>query len=120
GTLTAYLPGYKPDHVRSTVDVVDDRWHYLAMVLDSDRVRLYVDSKKVADEAVEFQNGKPVDGDLAIGRPPTGRIGGTGLIDDSRISRGNSSLRPLPTRPAPADDVTIGLWRFDKLDADGS
>ncbi len=120
GTLTAYLPGYKPDHVRSEVDVVDDQWHHLIMAIEPGHVRLFVDGKKVADQVVEYQNGKSVDGDLGIGRLPIGEIGCTGLIDDVRISRGITVFTAAPTEPRPADDVTIGLWRLDKLDADGS
>jgi sugar phosphate isomerase/epimerase/mono/diheme cytochrome c family protein len=120
GTLTAYLPGFKPDHVRSEVDVVDDRWHHLILAIEPGRVRLFVDGNQVADETVEFQDGKSVAGELAIGRLPTGEFGCTGLIDDVRISRGLADITAVPTEPRPADDTTIGLWRLDSLDADGS
>ena len=120
GTLTAYLPGYKPDHVRSEVDVVDDQWHHLLLAIEPAQVRLFVDGKMVADQAVAFQNGKSVAGELAIGRLPTGEIGCTGLIDEVRISSGSGEIRAIPSRPAPLDEATIGLWRLDKLDADGS
>src|SRR2546426_6555898 len=46
GRLTAFLGGTAPDHVRSEVDICDDRWHHLAMVYEPDRVRLYVDAKE--------------------------------------------------------------------------
>jgi len=43
--FTVYMPGMTPDHIRSAVDICDDRWHYLAMVYTAGRVRLYVDGK---------------------------------------------------------------------------
>ncbi|HEX5103530.1 MAG TPA: TIM barrel protein, partial [Pirellulaceae bacterium] len=52
GTFTAFLPGRDPDHVRSSVNIADGQPHDLAMILEKDRVRLFVDGNQVADQAV--------------------------------------------------------------------
>src|SRR5687767_7144964 len=53
GRLCAFWPGFKPDHVRSTIDVADDRWHAVAMTNDGASIALLVDGKEVAREKVE-------------------------------------------------------------------
>jgi len=118
GRLTAYLPGMQPDHVNSEVDIVDDQWHHLAMVYEPQRVRLYVDGKPVADQAVEFQNGKTIPGPLAIGKLVDQAIGCTGLIDDVRISQSVREIT-LPEQPPAVEKSTLGLWRFDDIDDQG-
>lgn len=42
GQLSAYLPGRKPDHVHTGLDIVDSRWHYVAMVLEAEIGRAHV------------------------------------------------------------------------------
>jgi sugar phosphate isomerase/epimerase/cytochrome c2 len=120
GALTAYLPGYQPDHVRSDADIVDGKWHHLAMTFEPARVRLWVDGREVASEAVEFQKGTTVAGNLGIGRLPTGEIGCSGLIDEVRISQGVRNFSRPGDGPPAVDDQTFGLWRLDKLPTDGS
>lgn len=119
GRLTAYLPGMKPDHVHSQADIVDDRWHYLAMIYQPQRVRLYVDGKQVADQAVEFQQGKTVPGGLALAQLVDKTLGCAGLIDEMRLSRGVKDVTNVPDKPFAADDSTLGLWRFEALDGEG-
>ncbi len=120
GHLTAYLPGMKPDHVASQVNIADGQWHHLAMIYEPNRVRLFVDGKQVADQAVEFQHGKTVPGELAIGQLVDRSIGCTGVIDDVRISRGVRKITAIPEDPFSADETTMGLWHFDELDDQGS
>jgi sugar phosphate isomerase/epimerase/cytochrome c551/c552 len=120
GTLTVYLPGAKPDHVRSEAMVVDGKWHYLAMQYAADRVRLFVDGKEVANQPIERGEDRTVKGELAIGRLPTGEIGCSGLIDDVRISSGIREITAVPEKPLAADEHTIGLWPLDELGDKGS
>ena len=120
GALTAYLPGAKPDHVRSEADVVDGQWHHVAMQYGEIRVRLFVDGRQVADQTIERGEAKPVKGELAIGRLPTGEIGCDGWIDDVRLFARPAQIKGVPDGPLDADKQTIGLWRLDKLDAGGS
>ncbi len=50
GNFTAYLPGFAPDHCHSNTMICDGQWHYVAMVLEPQRVRLFIDGKQVADQ----------------------------------------------------------------------
>ena len=51
GMLTVYVPGYKPDHVRSRAMICDGKPHNIAMTYGSEKVRLFVDGKRVATRA---------------------------------------------------------------------
>jgi type 1 glutamine amidotransferase len=115
GLFTAYIPGYTPDHVRSKTNICDDKWHHLAMVHDADRVRLFVDGKQVADQKVEFNDGKTGPGPLTIGGLVSGGINCEGAIDDVRISKGPREFTSVPDAPLKADAQTIGLWSFDEV-----
>ncbi len=57
GTFTAYLPGKQPDHVHSQVMICDGKPHTLSMIYEPNRVRLYVDGKQVADQAITDRDG---------------------------------------------------------------
>lgn len=118
GHFTVYMPGLVPDHVRSGVDVTDDRWHHLAMTFDGRRVRLLVDGKMVADEAVKRKAEKGRDGPLWIGAYDPPAIGCDGLIDEVRISRVVRRFDGPPREPLEADEQTVGLWRLDEFDGD--
>jgi putative heme-binding domain-containing protein len=112
GHLTVYVPGMKPDHVRSEVDVCDGKWHTLAMQFDKDRVRLFVDGKKVADTEVKFT--KPGKSDdkptgIAFARLVEGGLGMTGDLDKVRISKG---IVEPSDKPLSLTDDTLGLWTF--------
>ena len=116
GGFTAYLPGYKPDHVRSHVDITDGRWHHLAMILEKNRVRLAIDGKTVADEKTAFQNGKTIAGRLAIGSLAGKEIGCGGIVDEVRITQGVREFPAMPQAAAKTDENTVGLWHLDSLE----
>ncbi|QDU59850.1 Trehalose utilization [Planctomycetes bacterium Pan216] len=116
GFLTAYLPGMTPDHARSKTNICDNRWHYVAMILEEKHVRLFVDGKQVADQAVEPTDRKRVPGPLAFGRLASGRMGCAGLLDEVRISSVARAIGALPETPFEPDAATLGLWHFDNLD----
>lgn len=117
GFFTAYMPGMAPDHVRSTIDICDDTWHYLAMVYTVGRVRLFVDGKPAADSAVSPTNKlASQNGDLAFGNVSTRDLGCDGLIDDVRISQSALDIKSVPATPLAVEDASIGLWRFDILE----
>ncbi|MFM2097211.1 MAG: hypothetical protein RIS70_4335, partial [Planctomycetota bacterium] len=116
GMFTAYLPGMTPDHVHSKKEIADGKWHHVAMTLEPNRVRLYVDGQQVADERVEFNKRPTIDGGLSIGKLVGAEIGCDGLIDEVRITRGIRTIDKVPDQPYPFDDKTIGLWHLDILD----
>ncbi len=117
GHFTAYLPGMTPDHVRSTVNIADDAWHHVAMTIEKSQVRLYVDGKQVAEQAVKFNDGKTIDGDLAIGTLVGREIACNGLVDEVRISKIAREIKGVPRAPYEVDDDTIALWHFDTVEA---
>jgi putative heme-binding domain-containing protein len=118
GKLTAYLPGMEPDHVPTDVDICDSQWHYLAMVYEPERVRLFVDRKQVAEQAVKSRGGATQAGALSFGMLESGGLGCNGMIDEVCLSKGVREVKGLPDTPFSADEQTIGLWHFDKLDKD--
>ncbi|WP_390881396.1 DUF6797 domain-containing protein [Thalassoroseus pseudoceratinae] len=115
GHLTAYLPGQRPDHVRSNAMVCDGKPHTLAMIYEPDHVRLFVDGKTVANQAIERQANKPsVPGGLGIGRLVEGRLGCDGEIEWVRISHGTRKLPAKPQIQVLRDESTVGFWSFDQ------
>lgn len=117
GHLTAYLPGKEPDHVSSDAMVCDGRPHTLTMTYEPDRVKLFVDGSKVADQAIQSrQRVSSVPGSLAIGRLVEGRLGCSGTIEWVRISKGLRTQSESPVTLVSRDDATIGLWHFDDTD----
>lgn len=114
GCLTAYLPGWTPDHVSSSAVIADGRWHHLGMAWDASRVRLFVDGAVVADQPVQSKSRPTVPGGLAFGRLVEGGLGCDGWVDEVRLSRGVRELR-IPPAPLAGDGDTLGLWDFNQL-----
>ncbi|MGI8980558.1 MAG: DUF6797 domain-containing protein [Pirellulaceae bacterium] len=114
GTLTAYLPGYQPDHITSTAVVADGKWHEVAMQFAADRVKLFVDGKEVASQEVKARGAAGIDGDLAIGRIVEGGIGSEGDFAWVRLTAGLAKIRQPDEKPptVEAGDKTLGLWIF--------
>lgn len=112
GTLTAYLPGLPPDHVRSANDICDGNWHDIAMLYEPKRVRLLLDGEVVADQAVERGDQVSVPGKLAIGRLVEGGLGCQGEIAYVRLSRGLREKVYRGEEPPDSDEQTVGLWSF--------
>jgi putative heme-binding domain-containing protein len=110
GTLTAYLPGMKPDHVHSQKNIVDGGWHDIAMLFEARRVRLLLDGEVVADQAIEATGKATVPGGLAIGRLVEGGLGCNGEIAYLRLSKAVRDKVHRGDQPPPADGATIGLW----------
>ncbi|HVW02769.1 MAG TPA: ThuA domain-containing protein, partial [Planctomycetaceae bacterium] len=120
GRYTAYTPGLEPDHVHSTVDLCDDRWHYVAMAYEPERIRLFVDGKQVAEQAVKSRGQKAVPGGLGFGSLFGREIGCQGIIDEIRISRGIRPVDRVPEGPFQIDEQTVGLWHLDSADEKGA
>jgi putative membrane-bound dehydrogenase-like protein len=115
GRLTAFFNGMSPDHVRSEVDICDDRWHHLAMVYEPGRVRLYVDANAVADQAITSKDRTGRFEDIAIGSLLEGGLRCAGVIDEVHIARGVHPPDKLPDEPPQVGKETVGLWRFDEF-----
>jgi len=120
GYVAAYLPGCQPDHARSTTAVVDDRWHYVALVLAESRVRLYVDGVEAANVEVKRDAAaRRSGGDLSIGCLNDGALRCDGLVDEVRVSSIARTIGMTPTVPFDPDANTIGLWHFDQPPING-
>ena len=104
GTFTLFAPGMKPDHVHTDAVIADGKPHTVGMIYEEKLVRLYVDGKLVASQAVEFIAGEATPGKLGIGRLVSGQLGSSGPIDWVRILRGPShpwSQHALPPDAGP-------------------
>lgn len=117
GLLTAYLPGKKPDHVRSQAAICDQQSHAIAMLFEPARVRLYVDGRQVADQAIESLGQAESPGGLAIGRLVEGGLVCHGEIEWVRISKGTREIPQEPRAEVEKDDETLALWTFEKIAA---
>lgn len=111
GTLHAYVPGRTPDHVHTTVPIVDMQWHWVTMVMEENRIRLFVDGEEKVNQPVTISNDKTVEGPLAIGSLAEGGFGCNGLIDEVRVSRGIRKVE-VPGAEFEPDDTTTCLWHF--------
>ncbi|QEG00485.1 Auracyanin-A precursor [Stieleria maiorica] len=111
GNFTAYLPGMQPDHVHSDAMICDGKPHTVTMVYQPTRVRLLVDGKPVADQAIQSRGRDGVAGKLAIGRLVEGRIGCRGNIHWVRISKGVRTIPADPVIDVQEDDTTLLIWR---------
>jgi hypothetical protein len=85
------------------------------MMLEPQRIRLFVDGKLVKEQAIPARTRSPVPGELAIGRTVEDGIGCDGLIDDVRISRGVREISAAPAAALTRDDATLGLWPLDEV-----
>ena len=102
----------------SDTPICDDAWHYLAVIYESGRARLYVDGKMIEDVALPPQQGSPTDGDIAVGQLVEGgngvALGCNGLIQDVRISKGVRNITGMPSAPFQKDATTLELWPLNK------
>jgi mono/diheme cytochrome c family protein/cytochrome c-type biogenesis protein CcmH/NrfF len=115
GVFSVYLPGRGGEY-RSDVSIVDQSWHHVAMVLESGRLRLFVDGKSSLDKSLPEQTQVPAAGVLAVGQLVEGGIGCAGLIDEVRIRSAAIPVESLPATAFASDRQTTGLWRFDESD----
>jgi putative heme-binding domain-containing protein len=112
GHLTVYMPGMKPDHVRSEVDVCDGKPHTIAMQFEASRVRLLVDGKRVADEKIAREKLAAltdVPRGIGFARLVEGGIGCAGELEAVRISKG---IVEPSDKILSLSDAAIGLWKF--------
>lgn len=117
GQLCVYTPGRNPDHVRTGTSICDDTWHQVTVQLASDRIGVFLDGAKVADQA-SVRTGQAVSsGSLALGRLVEGGLFCDGVIDDVRLRLGIHKASPPGDAPLPKDSDTIALFQFEDLAA---
>jgi hypothetical protein len=113
GHLAAYLPGFAPNLVRADTDVVDGKWHYLALTCDGQTAKLYLDAKEVASTKLTKKFSYPDVGPLTFGHIEGVDTTKDLAIDELRISRIVRPIEKTPTEPFAPDKDTVGLWHFD-------
>ncbi len=120
GFLSAYLPGYTPENIRSNTDITNGKWHSVAMTFDGSSVHLFADGKEVANQAISRNSMGPKPGSLRLGTvEQTGyEFSCDGLIDEVRISKGIRTISPTPSEPFTSDSDTIALWHLDQIEKD--
>ncbi len=118
GEVSFYAPGYEPAEIKSGVNVADGKWHHLAVNFQSDAVSLWVDGRKVKTQAIRLIDSGGPQGPLMIGDIASRLFGCDGAVDDLRISSAPRELSHVPESPVQADDHTLGLWRFDRIDSE--
>ena len=122
GFLTAYIPGARPDHITTKRVITDGKWHAVAMLYETDRVRLFLDGTEVANtEISRVSKTKPVKGKLGIGGLVEGRFRLRGAIDEVRIRSGiHEDVTTVSDKPfGPVDEAEGMLWNFDDLESAG-
>lgn len=119
GFLSAFLPGYTPSDIRSNTDITDGNWHYLAMVFDGSSVRLFVDAKEVANQAVTRNTLESKPGSLRLGTVEQAgfEFGCEGRLDEVRISKGSRKIESVPKGPFECDPDTLALWHLDLIES---
>ena len=116
GSLTDYVPSTDPGQRGTAASIADNKWHYLAMVLEEGRTRLYVDGKLGLDfptKRSKFQAAVET-GPLVIGDVCEGGIPTTGWIDEVRVSGTAREIKGIPDAPFGSDEHTLALYHFDE------
>jgi lysophospholipase L1-like esterase len=113
GVLSLYQSG-RGGEIKSDANVCDGKWHYLAAVIEPERVRLFVDGVVVKDAPATPLQGEPLPGDLSFGNLIEGIHGCAGAVDNVRISSGVRNISGVPTGPLVKDAATLGLWDFEE------
>ncbi len=117
GHLSVYMPGIFGE-IKSSVDICDSQWHYIAMTFEKQFVKLYVDGKLAKEQPINYRKHPETQEGFAIGSLVEKTIGCDGLIDEFRISSGIRTINNIPKQPFETDATTIGHWHFDTLDKD--
>ena len=112
GFFSAYLPGNQPAEIISKTDITDGKWHYVAMVNDGIRIRLYVDAKEVASAPfTRTSSAFPPVQPITFGH--VDGIGCIGMVDEVRISKVVRPIDNVPDAPFASDASTLVLVHFD-------
>jgi len=114
GNLSVYMPGMKPDHLRTGRSITDGNWRAITFAYAPAEVSLAIDGVVVASQPIESNGLAPAPGGLAFGRLVEGGFNCDGVVDDVKIFRGIFPVVPTDIPPQ-QDDATIGLWNFDDL-----
>jgi len=113
GHFSAFLPAFSSPEIKSSVDIVDGKWHYLALTCDGAVVRLFVDGKEAANVKVTKKFSYPDVVPLTFGNIEGVATTKDAVFDEVRISRVVRAVEKTPEGPFASDGDTVGLWHFD-------
>jgi hypothetical protein len=114
GTLSLYLPGNRPDEIRSSACVTDGDWHDVAAIMTADQASLYVDGKRVGGAPLNRPL-KPVPdgGHFGIGTLVEGGLRCDGWLDEVCVRAAEEMIAGPLAAPQRADGATLFLCGFD-------
>ena len=114
GVLSVYIPGIFGE-IKSEKNVCDGKWHYIAMTMTKQFIKLYVDGKLVKSQPINFRKHPDTNEGFAIGSLVEKSIGFNGIIDDVRISSEIRDVASIPKSSMKPDKATVGYWSFDLM-----
>jgi len=116
GDFSVYLPGRGGEY-RSGLPICDGQWRRVAMVLEAERLRLFINGKVVLDRPLPPMAGTEIPGGLAFGRLVEGGIGCDGEVANIRIRRGAWPAGAAMDAPLGEAPGTVGVWNFEPAQA---
>ena len=120
GALSLFMPGNKPNTIRSKTSITDNMWHDVAAVISRERVVLYIDGVAVAQAGVTRPfKARAGQTRMGIGRLVEGALSCNGWIDDLSIrSEAEVITNPL-TSPQLVDEATLFYSDFKTTGSGG-
>lgn len=119
GYFSVYLPGQGGEY-KTKIDICDQKWHYVGMILEKKRIRLFVDGKQELDSKLPERTKSTPLGNTRIGGLVENTIQCHGLIDEVRVSKDFRNLGVVPKNPSKTDHQTLHLFSFDELNKNRS
>jgi len=93
GTLTLYIPGNNPDHLRSDVNIADGQWRHIALEFKNNTAKLFCDGRVIASMPLNRPDSpSPNDTIFAVGSLVEGGFFSTGALDNLRVFGANDVL----------------------------
>jgi putative heme-binding domain-containing protein len=111
GTLSVYVPGLKPDHLRTQVAICDGQPHTVRLHLDDSRLELLVDGESAGSIETVAGDKPDLPGQLAIGRLAEGSASCAGQVEWVRISQGRLEAPLDPQTVEQPAESTLLFWK---------
>ena len=93
GTLTLYMPGNNPDHLRSDINVADGQWRHIALEFKNNNAKLFCDGNVIASMPLNRPDSPTPDNTVfAVGSLVEGGNSCTGALDNLRVFGANDAL----------------------------
>ena len=115
GLLYAYVPGYQPNTLTTSLNMADGKWHHFALVLEEQRGRIFVDGTLAGEHTLARRSEQRAAGPLVIGALEGNSLDSEGEILWVRISKGARDIKPLTATAPDAAAATIGMWNFAQM-----